>query len=210
MAVSRSTPDVTIIGGGIIGCTLAWELTGLGASVEILDRREVGREASWASAGILSPPGPRHATRAELALMAFKRYPGLIDEVEELSGISAGYNHSGEVDLGIEGDEPLLRQTHAWQSAHGVEAEWLDRQALREREPATHERFSCGIFVPGAGSVILTRLTSAFARAAAVRGAVVREHVDVAGIVIDGGRATGVRTFDGVRRVGAVVIAAGA
>jgi len=210
MTATRRTPDVTIVGGGIIGCTLAWELTQLGASVEILERREIGQEASWASAGIISPPGPRHASRTDLALSAFRRYPDLIPQIEELSGMSAGYRRTGEVDLGTDADTSALREVLAWQQSNGVESSWLDQAALHEREPAVHERFTGGIYVPGAGSVILSRLTNAFARAATARGAAVREHVGVVDVQLGGGRVTSVRTFDGDLPVERLVIAAGA
>jgi glycine oxidase len=202
--------DITIIGGGIIGTALAYRLATQGHAVRLLDRRAVGQEASWASAGILSPPGPRHLTRVGLALESYRSYPALIREVEDLAGLNVGYVPSGEIDLGTDADADTLRETMRWQHEHGMQAEWLDETALHEREPALHRHFTCGLFTPEAGSVLLGQLTVAFARAAARRGADIREHQPVTGILISGGRATGVQTFAETLPTGTVVIAAGA
>lgn len=211
MSIDQATAEITIIGGGIIGCALAWELAGSGVSVELLERRELAREASWASAGIISPPAPRYGHRLELALRSYRRYPSLIAEIQDATGIDVGYVHTGEVELGASTNRGALQEAMAWQEASGMRVEWLDSAAeIRAREPAIEADGICGIFAAEAGSVILGRLTTALARAAVLRGATVREHTPVLGLTTSGGRVRGVRTFDGERRVGAVVIAAGA
>ncbi len=204
------SPDVVIIGGGIIGCALAWELAKADVTSRVIDRRKIAREASWASAGIISPPGPRHGTRADLALASFRRYPTLISEVEEATGNSVHYNKSGELDAAMDSNVSATRETYDWQVAHDMTVEWLDGQAILDREPALHPDFISGIFCPTAGSLILSQMTTVLARAAHGRGASIMEHTPVSGIVVDKGRATGVQTFDGVVPTGAVVIAAGA
>ena len=211
MGIGRSTADITIIGGGIIGCTLAWELAGRGLTVELLERRELAREASWASAGIISPPAPRYGKKLELALRSYRRYPSLIDEVETATGIDVGYVHTGEIELGTESNRAALQDAIAWQHENGMQVEWLDSpEDIGAREPAIEAGATCGIFAAEAGSVVLARLTTALARAATLRGAVVREHTPVLDLTMSGGRVVGLRTFDGERPVGAVVIAAGA
>ncbi|HUG14902.1 MAG TPA: glycine oxidase ThiO [Thermomicrobiales bacterium] len=202
--------DVAIIGGGIIGATLAYRLARSGARVLLLDRRELGREASWASAGVISPPGPRHGTRTGLALASYAQYPALIDEVEDQTGINVGYVRTGEIEVGAVSDLNTLQADFEWRKTNGVDAEWLAGAAVQDREPALHERFELGVFSPGAGSVMLGRLTVAFAHAARRCGAVIREHAPVTAIVTRGSRATHVETFDGRLPVGAVAIAAGA
>ena len=210
MPTASQTPDVAIIGGGIVGCALAYDLARQGVAVALYERRAIGREASWASAGIISPPGPRHGTRAELALLAYRRYPALIAEVQEATGIAVGYVPGGEIDLGTDESAAALRKTLAWQTERGMAAEWLDARELRRREPAVHESYSCGLANIEAGSLLLARMTQALARAAARLGARIHEHTSVQDILLDGGRAIALRTFDGDRPVGAVAIAAGA
>jgi len=207
---SRKSSDVVIIGGGVIGCNIAWELAKAGVHAQVIERRELAREASWASAGIISPPSPRYGSRADLALRSFKQYPALIEEVESITGLSSGFARSGEVELAQPGVAGSLGETIEWQNANGVTAELLDAASLREREPAISDAFAEGIFTPDAGSLILSRMTTALARAAEMRGASIVEHTPVLAIESESGSATGVRTFDGVIPAGTVVIAAGA
>lgn len=204
------TPEVVIIGGGIIGCALAWELAKTGVASRVIERREIAREASWASAGIISPPGPRHGSRAELALQSFLRYPSLIAEVESITGQSVGYVRSGEVELATDETVSALRDTLGWQLSHGLSVEMIDAAAIRDCEPAVHPSFAHGIVSEDAGSLVLSRMAAALARAATMRGASIVEHTPIGGIVAERGRATGVRTFDGIVPAGTVVIAAGA
>lgn len=210
MTRQEQSPDVIIIGGGIIGCALAWELAQAGIASRVIERREIAREASWASAGIISPPGPRHGARAELALKSFQLYPSLIAELEEITGQSVGYVRSGELDLAVPASVDALRETLEWQLAHGMTVEWLDSDAINDRETALHPVFTNAIYAADAGSLILSRMAAVLAQAARLRGASIFEHTPVSGIVIDRGRATGVRTFDGVVPAGTVAIAAGA
>src|SRR2546425_13069355 len=91
------TYDAAIIGGGIIGSSLAWELARNKLRVVVLDRQQPGREASWAAAGILSPAPESPAAfpmvplgRASLAL-----YPEFVAAIEEDSGENAGFRPKG-------------------------------------------------------------------------------------------------------------------
>ena len=205
-----TAPDIVIVGGGIIGCALAFDLAGHGMKVELLERRELAREASWASAGIISPPTPALGTRAELGLIGFRRYPELVAEVEGMTGIATGFVATGELMARHEEDSAKLREIRAWQENAGLQTVWLDGDALREREPALRAEFTSGLLTPETASIRLDKFTVALARAAALRGATIREFSTVQGITISGGRATGVQTFEGERPAGAVVIAAGA
>lgn len=211
MDSTKSAADLTVIGGGIIGCMLAWELANRGLRVELLERRELAREASWASAGIISPPSPRYGAKLDLALRAYRRYPSLIEEIQDATGVDVGYVHTGELELGGDDRRASFQDALAWQREHGMAVEWLDSaDDIRDREPALAGDDTCGIYAAEAGSVILARLTSAVARAAVQKGAIIHEHSPVLGLAVSGGRVTGLRTFDGERPTGGVVIAAGA
>ncbi|HEX7102165.1 MAG TPA: glycine oxidase ThiO [Nitrolancea sp.] len=207
-----SSAEIVIVGGGIMGCALAYDLTARGAEVLLLERRELAREASWASAGIISPPSPRYGAKAELALRSYARYHGLVQEVEDASGIETGWTHRGIVNVATSENEGGLRETLRWQQEHGLNAAWLDADALREHEPAlrTDGSFTGGLFNADAASLLLGEFARGLALAASRRGAMVREQCAVLDIETSGRRATGVRTVDGTLAAGSVVIAAGA
>lgn len=202
--------DIVIVGGGIVGCALAYDLSGLGLNVTLLERRELAREASWASAGIISPAVPSMEARAEMALLAYQRYPDLVAEVEGMTGISTGFVRTGEL-MAVAADEvDAYREIEAWQQSHGIETAWMEGDELHSYEPALHERFVAGLVTPQTASIRLDRFTVALARAAALRGATIREFTTVSGVTHSAGRATGVQTLEGPINADAVVVAAGA
>jgi glycine oxidase len=208
--MSRASADIAIIGGGVIGCALAYDLARQGAGVTLFERRELAREASWASAGIISPPAPRLGVTLEIARIAYRRYPGLIEEIEALAGFRTGWYLSGQTLLAAAGEVDALRDLMDWYSANDIRTEWLDQDTLREREPAVAERFTGASFAPEVGSVRLDRVCRALAAAAAHHGAVIREHELVLDIEIQSGRASGLRTIHGRYPAGMVIVAAGA
>lgn len=208
--MSARGAEIVIIGGGIIGCTLAYDLARRGAQVTLLERQALAQEASWASAGIISAPSPAYAYRQEMEEIAFRRYPALIQEIEALSGVSTGWHPTGKTVVGSDVDAAALRHMLEWEQSFGLDVEWLDGAALRAREPAVSDRYTCAVQTRAVASVLLGRVCLALTRAAEHYGAAIVEHMPVLGIETQGGRATGVRTIDGTRPAGVVVVAAGA
>src|SRR5580700_7931803 len=95
------TYDVAIAGGGIIGCTIAFELAGAGLRVIVLDRQEPGREASWAAAGMLSPgpDSPQALPLVPLAQESFRLYPEFVRAIENESGMSVAFSSHGALEI---------------------------------------------------------------------------------------------------------------
>src|SRR5437868_13969569 len=89
--------DVAIAGGGVIGGAIALELAREGLHVAVFDRQKPGQEASWASAGIISPApeNPGMIATVELAKRSAALYPAFVAIVEEPSGQSPGYRRMG-------------------------------------------------------------------------------------------------------------------
>lgn len=204
------SPEIAIIGGGIIGCALAYDLATRGVKILLVDRQQLGREASGASAGIISPPGSTHGDRAELALLGFRRHHELLPEIEHRTGISAGSSPRGVIRLALEADHDQLRSSFEWQQRQGIATEWLTPEDLRRREPALHERFRYGLANPEASSVLLGQFALGLARAAELAGADVRQHLPVTGIAVEGRRVTAIETSAGTIPVGGAIIATGA
>ena len=127
--------------------------------------------------------------------------------------MSTGWTSRGIVHVAGGNGVDRLRETLRWQQEHGFAAEWLEGGALYEREPALRREedgFSGGLLNPDASSLLLGEFARGLARAAALRGAKIREHSMVIHVRVDGSRAVGVRTLEGDVDAGAVVIAAGA
>jgi glycine oxidase len=205
-----AAPDVIIVGGGVIGCAIAYYLGGVGARVAILERGEVGGEASGASAGILAPleltldRGPL----LDLWLASLQLHPSLADTLGQETDIDVEYLRSGILRVALtDEDADDLRALVERQGAGGV-MEWVDAEALRRVEPRLAEARG-GVYSSHYHQVNAHRLTQALAQAAVARGAVLRQGAAVAGFVTSGSRVTGVRTGDGRMTAGHVILAAG-
>ncbi|HMP16678.1 MAG TPA: FAD-dependent oxidoreductase, partial [Gemmatales bacterium] len=95
------TCDIAIIGGGVIGLTLAYLLAKEKLSVTVLDKSDLGREASWAGAGILPAGNPRRAKSpmGKLRAQAVSFFPEFSAELQALTGINNGYWRCGGLNL---------------------------------------------------------------------------------------------------------------
>src|SRR6267378_2838168 len=92
--------DVAIAGGGVIGGAIALELARAGLRVAVFDRQQPGQEASWASAGILSPAPENRGMVAMVPLgkASIALYPEFVARVEEISGRSTGFRPKGTLE----------------------------------------------------------------------------------------------------------------
>lgn len=205
--------DVAIVGGGIIGCGIAYELARQGRSVVLVERGSIGREASGASAGIVSPPSSPDTLpiKADLTAQSVRAYPEFIAGLEELTGADVGWRERGEINVARTDDEVRhLLHVADWQQALGVQSEWIDGDTLREIEPALENGLLGGILTRQAGSLDSYRLTYALASAAGAFGARIIEYTPALGVAFDGDRAVGVQIPDGVLPAGLVILASGA
>src|SRR4249920_3946909 len=98
--------DAVIAGGGVIGACIALELAEAGLKVALYDAQEPGREASWASAGMISPApeNPGAIPFVPISLASVALYPKFIQRVEELSGRNVAYRKDGAIDALFDGN----------------------------------------------------------------------------------------------------------
>ncbi|HJZ58284.1 MAG TPA: FAD-dependent oxidoreductase, partial [Gemmataceae bacterium] len=127
-------PDVVVIGGGIIGLTSAYFLARAGFAVEVLDRSDLGREASWAGAGIIPPGNPDRAATPidKLRAIGSAGFPAFSSELRDLTGIGNGYRQCGGIEFLHAEDEYALS---LWQN-EGIGFERLSPEGLSRLEPA--------------------------------------------------------------------------
>src|SRR5207302_8932505 len=115
----QPTVDVAIVGGGVIGCAIAYNLSKSGVDVAVFDRGEIGAEASSAATGLLAPLGPISGSGpfADLLLSSFALFPTLVPELEEASCINLQYERTGA--LRIVRNPKLIsnlrKRMNAWQ-----------------------------------------------------------------------------------------------
>jgi glycine oxidase len=211
---SRHTTTIAIIGGGVVGCSIAYYLQKAGIHVAVIERNEVAAEASGAAAGLLSPlgrisgPGPF----TNLLLASWSRSPELILELETLTGVQVEHQQTGSLRIASSEDEVgLLRERMAVWQAMGIEVEWLARDKALQREPRLGPCVVAAAHIASENSVSAPAMTRAYADAADKLGAIFYEHTEVTGLLRSGTRVTGVRTAQGETiACDHLVIAAGA
>jgi glycine oxidase len=143
--------DALVVGGGIIGCTIACELRKAGLKAAVIERSQPGTEASVAAAGMLAPhAGPKKRTPFFAVLReALKRYPPFVAEVEEATGLKTEFKKTGLFYLAFsEEDETVLGEKLEFQIASGVRAEWISGEEIRRRDPAIGPQVRKGIYFP--------------------------------------------------------------
>ena len=186
--------DYVVIGGGVYGCATAWHLAKAGAKVCVLEEKAV---ASRASGG----PG-RRGVRAngrdvrELPLMrrAYEHWPDLHRELTA----EPFYERTGQLILAeTEADVDRLEAQCLLQTLHGIDSEWLDKDAVRALEPALSDTVKGGLFCPKDGVADHGAVTRAYARAAETRGVEFLIGLKASALVQRGDRVRAVRTANG-------------
>ena len=174
----NQTADILVIGGGVIGLSIAYELAGQGSAVTILEQGQFGREASWAGAGILPPGNPESAATPEARLRGHSHalWSRLSAELLETTGVDNGYRVSGGLEVAppsIPGDagvpDAFDGEIAAWRT-EGVRVERLSPTELREREPALNSSITAAYRLPGMAQVRNPRHLKALIAGCALRG----------------------------------------
>ena len=188
--------DFVIIGGGVYGAATAWLLSTAGAEVCVLEARSVANRASGG-------PGQR-GVRAngrdvrELTLMrrAYEIWPPLSERLE----VEPLYKRTGQLLVAETEAEVEQAKAQCWlQQNQGIDSEWLDQSAVRDREPNVSEAILGAIYCPNDGVANHAATTRAYAAAARRSGAVVSENTVATELESHGDRITAVRTTTGER-----------
>jgi len=188
--------DVAIAGAGLIGSSIALELAQAGLKVAVFDRSEPGREASWASAGILSPApeSPAMISMVPLAKASMNLYPSLVANVEEISGEKVGFRPKGTIDVFFGKDAISdLSTLIALHHGMGLKAEPLRPEDARELEPSLSPELEAAALRPDEASIDNRAFTHAMLSAAKQSGVEVFPGSTVTGIVKEGNRCTGLK-----------------
>lgn len=189
------TFDAVIAGAGLIGASIALELSRAGLRVALFDAQEPGREASWASAGILSP-APENAamiSMVPLGKASMALYPEFIALVEELSGLSTGYRAKGTLEaLFSPHAREELSTIVALHHGLGLAAEAISAGDARELEPALSEEVEAAVVRPDEASVDNRLLISAVLAAAKHAGTQVFMGIPVKAIRSNGPKCSGI------------------
>lgn len=169
-----SRQDVLIVGGGVIGLSLARELAGQGRLVTVVDRGCLGREASWAGAGIL-PAARLHAADpplSQLAGLSMQMHAAWACELQEETGIDTGFRTPGELHLAYTAEEvdQLHQWAESWQACE-LNPRRLAATELQEFEAVVApDAVQLAVVLPGSGQLRNPRHLSALIASCQRRG----------------------------------------
>ncbi len=205
--MGSETADAVIIGAGVIGASIAFHLARLGIKPLVTEKNDPAAGSSGACDGLVFLQSKKPGLHLKLALESRQRFDGLVDPL----GKSIEFKNPGGMCL-IESDAELaaMQLFLAEQRASGLDVELLDGDEARRREPCLSRKVIAATFSALDSQVNPYALTFAFLRAAESAGARILTGVEVKGIEVVAGKATGVLTCAGRVSAPFVVNAAGA
>jgi glycine oxidase len=204
--------DVAIVGAGLIGLSIAYELAQRGAVVTVYDRDEPARAASWAGAGMLAPfsESIEDADMLALCRASLDAYPAYVEGLAQRSGVDALLLRDGTLHVALD-DEAAARLAARVPAirAAGGDARMIDRAQVLAREPFVAASNRGGLLVANEAQVDNRRLGRALVAAATQLGVRI-ERVGHLALECDARRVRGVRVPSGFAAASTVVNAAGA
>ncbi len=192
-----------IIGGGILGCSVAYHLVSLGVKdVVLLEQGQLTCGTTWHAAGLVGQLHGSHATTE------FAKYTvELLKTIEAETGQSPGYRETGSIAIAIN-DERLaeLKRKKDFASLFDVKAQYLETEAILERWPLMNpDKVLGGIYMPSDGSANPIDLTMALAKGARQKGAKIIEKIIVTDVLVEARKVKGVVTDQGTIQADNVV-----
>ena len=208
--MSKSLPSharVVIVGGGVVGASIAYHLTKLGWSdVVLLERKRLTSGTTWHAAGLVGQ------LRATMNLTKLAQYTtGLYAGLEAETGVATGFKQNGSISLATTGErlEELMRGA-SMARIFGLDVHPVSPSEIKAKWPLISVAdVKGGVFLPGDGQTSPIDTAMALIKGATTRGARVFENTRVSAITSGGGRATGVSTEAGDITAEHVVIATG-
>jgi glycine oxidase len=205
--------DVLIIGGGVIGHSVAYSLSKRGLTTLVIDKGEINQKASSAAAGMLAVQAEvtENGPLFELARKSRNMFPTLQKELMENSRIDIELIEEGMLNIALTEEKArFLKETIKFQKSIGEEASWLTCEEVKMIEPGLTGPILGAMFAPNDGQVSAYKLATAFAKGAEAFGAETMEHTEVTGLMIENDKVIGVKTVKEHYYAKHVVVAGGA
>jgi glycine oxidase len=202
MSQQRKTDsiEIAVIGGGVIGLATGWRLARSGKKVVVFEKKEAGRGAGWASAGMLAPQteaGYEQKDLLEFSLESLRKYPEFLRELTEDSGIKVEAGKTGSLFCALNRDDlERLQRFFDFRQRLGFPVMKLKGEETREKEPYLSPRVTASVFVPDDWHLDSRKLLAALKTAFINKGGLIHEDSPVTEILLDGKTAAGIKVLD--------------
>ena len=187
---------VAVIGGGIIGLSIAWQLARRGRDVTVFDRGEAGRAASWVAAGMLAPVsefGFENEDFLQFGQRSMQMYPRFLDELEADCGRRVSLDTRGTMMVGFHRDDTeRIRRIYEFRSHKGLPVQWMSGEEARELEPLLSPRATSAMWIPQDYQINNRDLVEALKDALTATGGELVENTPVESIRSKHGVCTGI------------------
>lgn len=206
----RKNYDAIVIGGGVNGGAIAFNLSKRGLKVLLLEKDRIASKASGAAAGMLGAQSELDGKDPlfQLAKTSRAMFSGLAEELKMTSGIDIELVNKGTLRFALTAQEQHLIST--LHKHNGEYAELLTSEEVRKKEPALTNELLGAMFLEKDGQVAASQLTFGFLKSASQLGAVIKEYVEVYSFYFSQGKITGVASSEGDLLSSNVVVAGGA
>lgn len=197
-------PDITIVGGGVIGLLTAREFTEAGATVTIIEKNDLGRESSWAGGGILLPLYPWRQSDAisRLVIQSLKLYPPLAAQLTAETQIDPEWTPCGLLIV----KNPDIDSAVNWCDANNISYRPADKDFFDALNTIPDQP----LWLPEIAQVRNPRLVKSLRQDLIAKGVTLIEHCEATAVNLDKNRITSIDTTSGQLAVNQLVIAAGA
>lgn len=204
--MSNLIADVVVIGAGVIGSSIAYQLTKAGVDVVLIDRNEPAGETSGACDGLVFCQSKKPGIHLQMAMASKKIFDGLVGQLP----FDMEYeNTGGMVTIESEAEYLAMEKYVEQQRAGGLDVSLLDAKTAREMEPALAESIVGVAYSPMDGQINPLTLNLGLAFGAKQLGATLLMREPVVAVCCEGGKVTGVRTTNRKISASIVVNAAG-
>lgn len=175
--------SIAIIGGGIIGLSIGWQLARENMSVHIFDQRNAGKQASWAAAGMLSPYSEAvngNLNALQIGKQSLSLYPSFLEELNEDSRTVLPKESEGTLCVAINRDDrEWLHRQYTFMKKNGMPVYWLSGEEARQKEPLLSPRVNSGIWIPSERQINNHLLIKALKEAFVARGGTLTEKTKI-------------------------------